>query len=49
MISIYIYRKLEITNSEMPSNEKVKVKILISVSKRVFDLFSNFKETNVTN
>jgi hypothetical protein len=33
---------MEITNSEMSGDEKVEIKILISVSKRVLDLFGHF-------
>jgi hypothetical protein len=33
----------------MSGDEKVEIKILISVSKRVLDLFGHFQETNVTN
>jgi hypothetical protein len=33
----------------MPCNEKVEVKVFVSVPKRVLDLFGHFKETNVAN
>lgn len=44
-VKIVLIKKIgqyEIMNFEMSGDEKVEIKILISISKKVFDLFGHF-------